>query len=255
MNTLQLDYTWHNHEQGAPDLNIKQFARAMAPDARVHRRVSRTTGPLWDGFFGMFDGPKIVPTSYTSLQVDSSGFSAESVATRKFGRSRETNDKLRILGGSRQTTGALAYLAKLTAGTELTAPVLNVKNATSIITRHSVIRNDRVVTPIDVLGWTVTVSEDPEKSHDPFQAQENPTLPLYISGILAVKAEIPLLKLPMAVASQRTVLEYHVSKAASTEIYPVFGAKSDWHLSQAWEAAMNEQSPAAAAQTAMRELQ
>lgn len=255
MHRLRLEYTWHNTLQSTIDFDIEDFARAIAPNTNVKNRVIRNQVPLWAGLFGAFDLLRFVPNTTTVSGFEIIAVGADSTTTRTLGITRESVDTVDVYGGCSKTTGALAYLAKLTAAKGTSAPSIHIMGASAKTNKDTVIKDGVVVTPVDVLGKTITIRAPAETQGYRRPGRYYPNIPSSVMGSLCVQTQAELTELPLAVAYQTSVIKHLISPDASEGLYSLFGATSDDHLSAAWEAAMSEHTPTTAALTAIRELQ
>jgi hypothetical protein len=255
MHRLRLEFDWHNSTPGGVDFDIINFARAVAPNTDVKGRVIRSQGPVWAGLFGVFDVLRIAPASCTVRGFESAIVGADSTNTNKLGIKRESVDTVDVYGGSPQTTAALAYLAKLTAAKGTSTPNIQVMAASVKTNKETTIKAGTFITPVDILGKTLTIQAQAETQSYRRPGRYCPNIPSSVMGSLSVQTQIELTELPIAVAYQTSVIKHFISPDASEGVYPLFGATNDDHLSNAWSAAMSEKTPAAAAQTAIRELE
>jgi hypothetical protein len=255
MNRLRLEFDWHNTTPGGVHFDIINFAQAVAPNSDVKRRVIRSQGSLWAGLFGVFDVLRIVPVTSTVRCFETVSVGADSTTTSKLGIRKESVDTIDVYGGSPQTTAALAYLAKLTAASGTSAPNIRVMNARSKTNKDTVVEDGVIITPVDVLGKTLTIRALADTEGHRRPGRYCPNIPSSVMGSLCVYAQTELTELPLAVAYQTSVIKYWLSPDASAGLYSLFGATGDDHLSNAWSAAMSEKTPSDAAQTAIRELE
>lgn len=236
---------------------LDDLERLFLEDGQVairSRESEKGKDVLWEGFFGMFDGPDIVPTKSTTQRLHLPGLSA-----RHYERSRwfGLSDRVRRLNVTSTFAGAnltalCAYIAK-SSEENAPAPYINIEQTAVDAERAGSIDriNSSTLRVRDPYGVEGAALDMYETQQDAGTGSEQ--LRIMYSGTVAIRGLQGILRLPEVVNSQARVFESQVNEDPIV-VMRAYGASSQEQLDKVWHDANRQEAPIAAARLVLDQL-